>query len=254
MKIALALSYVGTSYCGWQRQKNGLAVQEVLETAVEKTCGTHATLSGCGRTDAGVHAAYYVASTVLDTAIPMDRLPAAINSRLPDDVAVRKAVLVPDGFDARFSCISKEYTYRLLNRQTRDPFLHRRAWFYPQALDAAAMAAGGKMLEGKRDFAALMSAGSPVKSTVRTLHYCAVERDGDSIRIRVRADGFLYNMVRAIAGTLVYCGTGKLSPQGVADALASGYRAEAGPTAPPWGLYMTALDYGMEALDGQRTI
>ena len=254
MKIALALSYVGTAYCGWQRQKNGLAVQEALETAIEKTCGARVPLSGCGRTDAGVHAAYYVASVALDTAIPMERLPAALNSRLPDDVAVQRAVIVPDTFDARFSCISKEYTYRLLNRQTRDPFLHRRAWFYPQHLDVAAMAAGGKTLEGRRDFAALMSAGSPVKSTVRTIHYCTVEREGDSIRIRVRADGFLYNMVRAIAGTLVYCGIGKLSPQDVADALASGHRAGAGPTAPPWGLYMTALDYGMEALDGQRTI
>ena len=253
MKIALALSYVGTSYCGWQKQKNGLAVQEVLETAIEKTCGAAIHLSGCGRTDAGVHAAYYVASAALNTAIPMARLPAALNSRLPDDVAVHKAVLVPDTFDARFSCVSKEYTYHILNRQTRDPFLHRRAWFYPQHLDTDAMAAGGKALEGKRDFAALMSAGSPVKSTVRTIHYCTVAREGDSIRIRVRADGFLYNMVRAIAGTLVYCGIGKLSPEDIGAALQSGHRAETGPTAPPWGLCMTALDYGMEALDGQRT-
>jgi tRNA pseudouridine38-40 synthase len=245
---------LGTDFHGWQRQANAPTVQQAMETAIYKASGKAVYLSGCGRTDAGVHASYYVASCMLDAAIPMLRLPAALNAYLPDSVAVRRAVAVPDDFDARFSCISKEYTYLILNQPVRDPFWRRRAGFYGRPLDIAAMSAAAKVFEGQHDFAALMSAGSPVKSTVRRIFYCTVTADGPMIRIAVRADGFLYNMVRAITGTLIYCGVGKLTPADVAEILQSGDRRRAGPTAPPEGLYLSALTYGMEELDGQGTI
>ena len=249
--IALRLSYFGAAYHGWQRQKNASAVQQVLEDSIAALTGKHVTLSGCGRTDAGVHARTYVASCALNTHIPMDRLPAAINARLPQDIVVHRAVIAPDGFDARFSCKSKEYTYFIHNSRTRDPFLTDRAWFYPQKLDVGAMRRAARAFVGRQDFAAVKSEGTPVKSTVREIYYCQVEeREGGIVAIRVCADGFLYNMVRAITGTLVYCGIGKINPGDVTSILRSGQRESAGPTAPPGGLYLTALTYGLEDIDG----
>lgn len=251
MNIALVLSYYGAAYHGWQRQKNGMTIQELLETAVEKACGCAVSISGCGRTDAGVHARYYVASLSLDTSIPLDRLPGALNARLPEAVVVHRAVAVPPSFDARFSCQCKEYTYVIHNARTRDPFSTDRAYFYPRPLDAGAMHRAAQHFVGKQDFAAVKNEGTPVKSTVRTIYYCKVSREGDRIVIRVCADGFLYNMVRSIAGTLIYCGVGKLSPDSIPAILRSGDREQAGPTAPACGLYLSALTYGMEALDGR---
>lgn len=249
-KLALRLSYLGTAYHGWQRQKNGITVQESIETAIEKTCGVHVALSGCGRTDAGVHARVYVASCALDTGIPLDRLPAALNARLPRDIVIERAVRVEEEFDARFSCLRKEYTYEIHNSRTRNPFLNDRAYFYPQHLDEAAMARAARYFVGRQDFAAVRSEGTPVKSTVREIFYCETARTGDSVSVRVCADGFLYNMVRAITGTLIYCGIGKIAPDDIPNILRAGDRERAGPTAPPEGLYLTSLTYGREELDG----
>ena len=252
MKTALVLSYLGTDYHGWQRQNNALTIQQLMEEAWEKTCGRAVYISGCGRTDAGVHAKYYVCSVDHVSSIPPERLPLALNARLPDAVVVRKAVLVPDDFDARFSCVSKEYTYLIHNSRVRDPFSVRRAWAYPQPLNVEAMRRAAGDFVGKHDFAAVKNEGTPVKSTVRTIFYCQVEeRPGDIVAIRVCADGFLYNMVRAIAGTLVYVGIGKIPAVGIPSILDSRDRLAAGPTAPPMGLYMTALNYQMEELDGR---
>lgn len=252
MKTALVLSYRGADYHGWQRQNNAMTIQQLIEEAWEKACSCPCSLSGCGRTDAGVHAKYYVASTAAPTTIPLDRLPMALNARLPEAVVIHRAVAVEDGFDARFSCVCKEYTYLIHNSRTRDPFLTDRAWFYPQSLDVAAMARAAQDLVGTHDFAAVRNEGTPVKSTVRTIYYCQAEaRPGGLVAIRVCADGFLYNMVRAIAGTLVYVGIGKIPPDGIPAILASGDREAAGPTAPPCGLYMTALNYEREELDGR---
>ena len=165
-------------------------------------------------------------------------------------MVVHRALAVPDDFDARFSCRCKEYTYLIHNSRTRDPFLTSRAWFYPQPLDIAAMQRASRAFVGRQDFAAVKSEGTPVKSTVREIYYCEVEpQNGNIVAVRVCADGFLYNMVRAITGTLVYCGIGKIDPADMKAILHSGRRESAGPTAPPDGLYMTALTYGMEALD-----
>lgn len=252
MKTALVLSYLGSEYHGWQRQNNAMTIQQLVEEAWEKTCGKAVYVSGCGRTDAGVHAKYYVCSLDHVSSIPLERLPLALNARLPEAVVVRKAVLVPDEFDARFSCVNKEYTYLIHNSRVRDPFSVSRAWAYPQKLNVAAMQRAARDFVGKQDFAAVKNEGTPVKSTVRTIFYCEVEeRPGDIIAIRVCADGFLYNMVRAITGTLVYVGIGKIAPDGIPAILESRDRLAAGPTAPPVGLYMTALNYQMEELDGR---
>lgn len=251
MKKAFVMSYVGTGLHGWQRQKNAPTVQQYMEEAIYKLCGRETYVSGCGRTDAGVHAAYYVASAELETNIPDGSLPTALNSQLPEQICVKKAVTVPDGFDARFSCKKKAYTYVIRNSRIRDPFDISRAYFYPVHLDEKRMAEAAELIVGTHDFAAFKSEGTPVKSTVRTVFECEVKRSGEYVKIRVSADGFLYNMVRTIAGTLIYVGVGKLEPRDVAAILEKGDRTEAGPCAPACGLYLTELCYGSEELDGR---
>ena len=249
--IAFRLAYLGTAYHGWQYQNNAITVQQVLQQAIGKATGCQASLSGVGRTDAGVHARIYVANARMATSIPLDKLPLAISAYLPPDISVSRAVEVPWDFDARFQCQKKEYTYLIHNSRVRDPFYHNRAYFCPSRLDYDAMAEAAPYFEGKQDFAAVRSEGTPVRSTVRTMYYCRTEKEGDLISIRVCADGFLYNMARAISGTLLYCGLHKIEPRQIPEILASRDRERAGPTAPACGLYMTALTYGMEELDGR---
>lgn len=245
MNIALILSYNGTNYHGWQIQKNGCSIQETLTGAVARLLKQKVSLSGVGRTDAGVHARRYVANFRADCTIPMERLPLALNAQLPEDIAVSGAVTVPDGFDARFDCTKKEYAYYLYPSRLRDPFLSGRAYRYPYPLDVERMRAGARYFVGKQDFAAVRSVGTPVKSTVRTVFHCEVEPcEENLIRIRVCGDGFLYNMVRAIAGTLVYVGSGKLAPADVGAILRSCDRENAGPTLPACGLFLNRLWYG----------
>ena len=174
----------------------------------------------------------------------MPRLPLALNAQLPEDIAVSGAAVVPEGFDARFDCTKKEYAYYLYPSRLRDPFLSGRAYRYPYPLDIERMQAGAQFFVGKQDFAAVRSIGTPVKSTVRTIFHCEVEPCEDNlIRIRVCGDGFLYNMVRAIAGTLTYVGSGKLAPADVRVILDSRSRENAGPTLPACGLFLNRLWY-----------
>jgi len=246
--IVLSLHYVGTAYHGWQQQKNAVTVQETIQKAIYSLTGQRVQLSGCGRTDAGVHARVYAANAALSTGIPLFRLPFALNAHLPDDICVHRAVRVPDDFDARFSCVKKEYTYLILNSRMRDPFLKDRAGFFPYAVDDAAMSRAAADFVGTHDFAAMRTQGSDVKTTVRTVHHCSVSREGDLLSVRVCADGFLYNMVRAITGTLLYAGLGKIPDGGIGDILRGGERAAAGPTMPPCGLYLTRLWYNEDIL------
>lgn len=244
MNIALILSYNGTNYHGWQIQKNGISIQEALTGAITRLLKQPVNLSGAGRTDAGVHARRYVANFRAACTIPMDRLPFALNAQLPEDIAVSGAAVVPDGFDARFDCTRKEYAYYLYPSRLRDPFLSGRAYRYPYPLDLERMREGARHFVGRQDFAAVRSVGTPVKSTVRTVFHCEVEPCEESlIRIRVCGDGFLYNMVRAIAGTLVYVGSGKLAPADVRSILDAGDRENAGPTLPACGLFLHRLWY-----------
>ena len=245
---ALLLCYDGTAYHGWQTQKNGVSVQQTIERALEKSLGRRVRLSGVGRTDAGVHARRYVANFLGPCAIPLARLPLALNSRLPTDIAILAAAAVPDGFDARFDCRRKEYTYLIARQKMRDPFLVHRAYHHPYPLDVGRMQQAAGHLIGRHDFAALRSTGTPVSSTVRTVFDCRVEEEGARLRIRVSADGFLYHMVRGIAGTLLYVGQGKLAPADIPALLEGGRRADSGPNLPACGLYMTRLWYDTPAL------
>ena len=241
--IALRLRYDGTAYHGWQRQKDLPTVQQTLEEAVEKVCGSAVHVTGCGRTDAGVHALRYCANFRGECTVPLDRLPLALNARLPGDVAVTAACAVDEGFNAIGSCVKKEYIYRILNRRIPDPFLEKRVCFYPSALDIRSMERAAAAFVGTHDFAAVRSVGTETKTTVRTVYWCEATRRGDLITVRVCADGFLYNMVRAMVGTMVYASYGKLVPEEIPALLATRDRRLTGPTMPPQGLYMNRVWY-----------
>ena len=248
--IAMRLMYNGTAYHGWQVQKTQATVGETLERAVGKVCGHWVHLTGCGRTDAGVHAEAYVANFRTDSRIPVERLPFAVNTHTPEDIVVQAAYEVPEAFNAIGSCLKKEYTYRIYNSRIKNPFYVNRAYFYPKRLDEAVMDRAARAFEGTHDFRAVRSVGTETRTTVRTIYYCRVERRGELLELKVCANGFLYNMVRAITGTVLYAAEGKLRPEDIPAILASGNRTLAGPTVPPGGLYLTRLWYEDERLNG----
>ena len=241
--IALRLSYTGTAYHGWQVQKNAISVAETLEKALSTVVCHPVKCTGAGRTDAGVHAEHYVANFRTNSRIPVDRLPFAVNTHIPEDIVVKAAYEVAEDFNAIGSCIKKEYTYRVYNSRIRNAFYVDRAYFYPKHLDEVVMADAASRFVGTHDFACVRSVGTETKTTVRTVHYFTITREGDMISCRVCADGFLYNMVRAMVGTCVYASEGKLSPDDIPGLLEGRNRTDAGPTAPPQGLYMTNLWY-----------
>ena len=241
--IALRLRYDGSRYHGWQVQKNAITVAQTMEEALAKVCGERVKLTGCGRTDAGVHALRYCANFHSDCTVPVDRMPLAVNSRLPDDIAVVDAVEVPDDFNAIGSCVKKEYVYKILNRRIPDPFLADRVCFYPQRLDISLMQAAARAFEGTHDFKAVRSEGTQTKTTVRTVYWCRAEKDGDLITVSICANGFLYNMCRAMVGTMVYASYGKLIPEEIPALLEKRDRRLTGPSMPPQGLYLNRVWY-----------
>ena len=247
--IALKLMYNGTAYHGWQVQKNAATICETLQNALQKITGEKIYLTGCGRTDAGVHAEYYVANFRTESRIPLDRLPLAINTHTPEDIAVQEALEVADDFNAITSCIKKEYTYRIYNSRIKNPFYVNRAYFYPKKLDEEFLNRAANQFVGTHDFRAVRSVGTETRSTVRTIYWCDVTRNGDLLELKVCANGFLYNMVRAITGTVLYAAEGKFLPEDIPAILESGDRTAAGPTAPPGGLYLTRLWYEDERLN-----
>ena len=247
--IALKLMYNGTAYHGWQVQKNAVSVAETLLRALRMICGDAVKLTGCGRTDAGVHAERYVANFRTTSRIPVDRLPFAVNTHTPEDIVVRAACDVPEDFNAIGSCLRKEYTYRIYNSRIKNPFYVNRAYFYPKHLDETVMDRAARAFEGTHDFRAVRSAGTETRTTVRTIHYCYVNRSDELLELRVCADGFLYNMVRAITGTVLYAAEGKLAAEDIPRILDAGDRTLAGPTVPPGGLYLTRLWYDDERLN-----
>lgn len=246
--IALKLMYVGTAYHGWQVQKNAVTVEETLEKALSTVVCHPVKCTGAGRTDAGVHAETYIANFRTTSRIPCDRIPLAVNTRLPDDIVVVKATEVPEDFNAIGSCIKKEYTYRIYNSRLGNAFYVNRAWFYPKHLDEAVMQRAADCFVGTHDFSSVRAVGTDVRSPIRTVYYFNISRTGDLIECRVCANGFLYNMVRAMVGTCVYAAEGKFAPEEVSAILESKNRTAAGPTVPPGGLYMTKLWYDEDVL------
>jgi tRNA pseudouridine38-40 synthase len=253
--IVLRLRYDGTNYHGWQEQKADVTIAGTVQKALEKICGHPVKVTGCGRTDAGVHAERYCANFKTDSRIPADRLPLALNALLPADIAAVAAVDADPSFNAILSCVKKEYTYRIYNSRIRDPFYASRAWFYPVRLDTDLMAEAAAYFVGKHDFKAVRSVGTETKTTVRTVFWFDVDRNGQLIELRVCADGFLYNMARAMAGTLVYVAEGKIQPADIPRLLEAGDRRLTGPTVPACGLYLTRIWYnGLvgEMMNGPR--
>ncbi|GBF31922.1 tRNA pseudouridine synthase A [Desulfocucumis palustris] len=244
--IKLTVAYDGTRYHGFQEQRGtGLpTIQEELEKALQLLSGQVIRLIGAGRTDSGVHARGQVVNfDAGDWRIPTDRIPLAMNSRLPVDIAVLSARDVPEDFHARFSAVAKTYIYSIYNSRVPDPLLRRFTYFVPRMLDHGAMDGAGAMLVGRHDFSAFKAEGTPVKSTVRTIYGLNVGRHGNIIKITVRGDGFLYNMVRIIAGTLLEVGLGKQSPEYLLAVLKSKRRELAGATVPPQGLCLLEVEY-----------
>ena len=241
--IALKLMYNGMAYHGWQVQKNAVTVCETLQKALEKITGAPVHLTGCGRTDAGVHAERYIANFRTESRIPLERLPFAVNTHTPEDIAVKEAFEVAEDFNAIGSCIKKEYTYRIYNSRFKNPFYVNRAYFYPKHLDEEFLNRAAGMFVGTHDFAAVRSVGTETKSTVRTIYYCDVTRNGDLLELKVCANGFLYNMVRIMVGTILDIGLHRKALDVIPEVLSTQNRHLAGRTAPASGLYLKNVFY-----------
>ncbi|MFA6729552.1 MAG: tRNA pseudouridine(38-40) synthase TruA [Eubacteriales bacterium] len=242
MKTALVISFNGTLYSGWQVQANGASVQKTLQNAIEKTLGRSVKVTGCSRTDAGVHANEYYCHLNICSPIPPDRFPLALNRLLPDDICVLKAFDAEDNFHARYSAKGKEYMYLIWNSPYKNVFYKNTAYMYKKPLDVDEINACGAGFAGKRDFVSFMARGSGVKNTVRDVRYFKAERKGDFVKIYVAADGFLYNMVRIMVGTALEICSGKfcLSPE---EIIGEKSRVFAGKTMPARGLYLNKVFY-----------
>ena len=240
---ALIVEYDGCAFSGWQRQQNAPSVQQTLEDAIWQAMKERVNLIGAGRTDAGVHAQGQVCNFRSNTRIPADKLPFVLNRALPHTVQVQDAFEVPWGFHARYLAQGKHYRY--IARVTRFPsaLWHHRAWQMPYRLDMEAMRWAAAALTGTHDFKAFCASGSEVKSTVRTLHRIEIKKEGSDIYFDFFGNGFLYNMVRILVGTLVYVGQGRINAGQVGEILRSTDRRLAGITAPPYGLYMVSVRY-----------
>ena len=242
-RVKLVVAYDGTDYSGWQLQKNAVTIEEKLNKALSELLGEEIVVTGASRTDAGVHSLGNVCVFDTNTRMPAEKICYAVNTRLPEDIVVQSSCQVADDFHPRAGKSSKTYEYRILNREFRDPTRRRDTYFYHYELDVAAMEKAAAYFIGEHDFKSFCSVHAQVESTVRTIYDCQVHKDGDVIKIRVTGNGFLYNMVRIIAGTLIEVGAGKRKPEEILTMLEATDRCSAGPTAPACGLTMIGIEY-----------
>jgi tRNA pseudouridine38-40 synthase len=244
MQILLKIAYDGTNYAGWQRQENALAVQEVLEDAICKATAADLKLVASSRTDAGVHALAQIVSFYCeDLKIPVDKLPQVINAHLPPDIAVQQARIVEQGFNPRFAAVRKTYEYKFYAAPVPCPLAVRHAAFVSQSVVVEKMQDAAAFFVGTFDFAAFCATGGSQKTTTRTVYECAVTASGPLITLRITGGGFLYNMVRIIAGTVLYAGFGKIDPAAIPEIIASKDRTRAGKTMPPHGLCLVDVEF-----------
>lgn len=243
-RYKLTVEYDGTDYVGWQRQANGLSVQQVLEEAAAAFTQQDVRIYGAGRTDAGVHALGQCCHLDLSKDFPPERVREALNAHLrPHPIAVLDAERASDDFDARTSARERRYLYRIINRRSPLAIERNRAWQVSRPLEAAAMHEAAQALVGRHDFSTFRAAECQARSPVKTLDALDVVREGAEIRVSARARSFLHNQVRAMVGTLALVGEGRWNAQDVADALAACDRKRGGPTAPACGLYLVAVSY-----------
>ena len=243
-RVLLTIEYDGSAYCGWQRQLNGPSVQQKVEEALFKVTDERVGITGASRTDAGVHALGQRAHFDMESNIPADKVPFALNTRLPRDIRVTAGREVDGRFHARFDAAGKEYGYLIYNRRHPSALLRDLSAHVSVRLDESAMERACRHLPGTHDFAAFQAAGGTAKTTIRRIDSVSVGRQGDEIRLIIYGTAFLYNMVRIIAGTLIYVGQGRLPEDVFARAIETGDRLQLGPTAPPQGLCLNRVDYG----------
>jgi len=242
-RLYLIVEYDGTDYCGWQRQINGPSVQQALEEALARLTGETVSVTGSSRTDAGVHARGLCAHFDSATRIPPEKLAFALNTMLPSDIRIRESGAARENFHARYSAAGKVYRYAFYNGRHDRAIGRQYSAHVPLPLDERLMHEEAQALLGAHDFAAFAASGSVVKSTVRTIYRASVARMGDEVSLLVLGDGFLYNMVRIIAGTLMEVGTGKRAPGAIAQAIETGDRLALGQTAPARGLTLERVLY-----------
>ncbi|MBQ4091095.1 MAG: tRNA pseudouridine(38-40) synthase TruA [Clostridia bacterium] len=252
MKLLLYVSYLGTDFCGYQVQKDKRTVQGELCRAAKELFGFDCDVTGCSRTDSGVHANMFCCTVTkkgegsIETDVSEQRIPRAINAHLPQDLSVSSAEWVSEDFHPRYDVKYKEYVYKICNSKERDPFLEGRALYLAKQLtdsDIERMNAAAQHFVGEHDFSAFMAQGSAVQSTVRNVKYASVTKEGNVVTFKVAADGFLYNMVRIMTGTLLSVAQGKTEPCDIEKIIMSRDRSKAGMTAPAQGLYLNLVIY-----------
>lgn len=247
MKYFAKVRYLGTDFCGFQVQPGKRTVQGVLCEALAQATGSECKVTGCSRTDSGVHANEFCITVENEHAtVPAEKLPVAVARFLPNDLSLFFAKECDESFHPRYDVVSKEYLYRIKNEPVYNPFDYGRVWFLARPISdeqIALMKEAASYIVGKKDFSAFMSPGSDIVDTVRTVHYVNIEKNGSDIKIRICADGFLYNMVRIIVGTLTEVAYGRFMPGDIEKIISSRERKNAGMTAPPEGLYLNKVTY-----------
>ena len=245
MTYLLTIQYDGRRYHGYQVQKNGTSIQAELNAAAETVFSCPCAVTGCSRTDSGVHALDFKATLrpSAEVAIPPDKVATALNAVLPEDIAILRSEAVSDTFHPRYDVTEKEYRYVIHNGAVRDPFLVGRAYHYPRELNVPLMNEAARAFLGTHDFSSFMAAGSKITDPTRTVYDCRVERQGSTVSVTVSGNGFLYHMVRILVGTLIAVSEGKIEKDDLPEILAARDRRRAGSTAPACGLYLSRVSY-----------
>lgn len=241
--LRFTMSYDGTAYHGFQIQKEEVTIEGTLKEAIFKLTGENVDIIGCGRTDAGVHAMNYTFNFKTNSGIPCEKFPIALNTVTPDDITILSCEEVCIDFHSRFCAKNKTYRYIIYNGKFRNPFMNRYSYYYKHKLDIGKMLIAKKYIEGTHDFSCFMAQGSVVRDTVRTVYSIDIDNKDDRIIIDICGNGFLYNMVRIIVGTLIGAGSGKIEPEALKSIIDSKNRENAGMTVPPNGLYLKEVIY-----------
>ena len=252
--IRLTLKYDGSAFHGWQFQPNCITVEEELKKACERILGEKVKLHSCSRTDTGVHANMFCCNFKTESDRTTDKLISGLNAVLPETVCVYAADEMPLDFHSRYDCKGKEYVYIIWNAKYRNPFLRGRALHYPFELDEKLLDTQAKAFIGTHDFSAFCASGSSVQNKVRTIYDCSVKRDGEKVIFTVKGDGFLYNMVRIMLGTLLDINEGKIAKDTIPDIILSCKRERAGVTAKPQGLYLNHVYYEDGEINGKKEL